>query len=609
MGYRELRYDSLYRRRLVMSYVGCLRIQTIRLLVITMVLIVASGCGRTANQEPAFPIQDPNVPRILVIPFENMGSPDDAFFAAGLTKETTKRLAAVRGLGFVSRVDIAEDALIRRSAETIGRELGVDYVLEGSVLYDRNADPSQQLYVESRLIRVVDGTDLWTDRVVRPVSEIFSIESAISHAVVDNIGIEVDAVETAALDFRPTENLDAYENYLRGLGYSSSFELEKLELAEQHFGRAITLDPDFAIAYAALSENHSLIFNLRYDRAPQRLASANAAAQRAYEIDPNLPEGHRARGYYYYWGQRNYELALSEFSLAAHGRPNDPQLLTGIGLVLRRQGRWDESVEALKRAAEMEPENHESALDLGSTLARMRRFDEAVDACRRAIDLVPDDVYPYVFLARILRSREGTFEGAGEILETMPEKDPAQQGIYRYEQAVFERDFERAIEAIYGVSDVIADPIGEIRFTRVLAECECRILGQLPGPTAQVCARAQEDLEQEKENSPGDPAIHAALGWAYALVGEKEKAIEAGKRAVDLTPMTSDAMSGHTYLLMLARIYAWVDEPYLAVKAIHTAMTTPGWVSVSTLKFNPYWDPIREDPRFQEILKMHSEAE
>jgi tetratricopeptide (TPR) repeat protein len=484
---------------------------------------------------------------------------------------------------------------------------GEDTLGAGSVLFDRDAEPSQQLYVETRLLRVVDGSTLWTDRVVRPVADMFSIQSSISHAVVDNIGVEVDSVESRALNFRPTENLEAYERYLRGLGYYSSFDLEKLELAEQLFSQAVALDPDFAVAHAALSENHSLIFNLRYDRAPQRLASANAAARRAHEIDENLPESHRALGYYYYWGQRNFELALSEFSLAAHGRPNDPQLLTGIGLVLRRQGRWRESIEALQRAADMEPENHESALDLASTLARMRRYSEAVDQCRRAIDLVPDDVYPYVFLARILRSSDGTVEGSHEILETMPEKDPAQQGIYRYEQAVFERDFEGAVEAIFGVSDVISDPIGEIRFTRSLAECECRILGQLPGPTTRVCARARENLEQEREDSPVDPAIHAALGWTYALTGEKEKAIEAGKRAVELTPIKSDAMSGHTYLLLLARIYAWVDEPYLAVKTIHTAMSTPGWVSVSTLELSPYWDPIREDPRFQELLRMYSE--
>jgi serine/threonine-protein kinase len=592
-----------------MPFLVALPSRTIQSLVITALVIATTACGRMQTQEPAFPVQDANVPRILVIPFENLGTPDDSFFAAGLTKEITKRLAAVKGLGFVSRVGVGRDEPTQRLADSIGKELGVDFVLEGTVLYDRKTSPSQQLYVEARLVQVSDGSVLWADRLVRPLSDVFFVQSSISHAVVDNIGVAIDPAERRSLDSRPTENLEAYEDYLRGLGYCWSFELEQLEVAEQHFSRAVTLDPNFAFAHAALSENHSLMFHFRYDRSPQRLASANAAAQRAHEIDADLPEGHRARGYYYYWGQRNFELALSEFSLAAYGRPNDPQILTSIGLVLRRQGRWQEAIDAFQRSAEMEPDNHDTALDLVSTLTRMRRFGEAADSCRRAIELVPDNVYPYVFLAQILRSRDGAIEGAREILETMPEKDPAQQGFYRYEQALFERDYEGAIDAIFGVGDVISDPIGEIMFTRSLAECECRILGQLAGPTSQVCARAREYLERAREDSPGDPAIHAALGWVYALVGEKEKAIEAGERAVELTPITTDAMSGHSFLVMLARIYAWADEPYLAVKTIHTAMTTPGLISVSTLELNPYWDPIRDDPRFQELLRIYSDVE
>lgn len=609
MRFRELRYDFKYRGRSVMSFFGFLRSKIIPAVAITMLVIGVTACGRGQIQEPAFPVQDADVPRILVIPFENMGSPEDAFFAAGLTKETTKRLAAVRGLGFVSKVGVAADDTVPRSPESIGIELGVDYVLKASVFYDRDAEPSQQLYIETQLLRVSDASVLWADRVVRPLSDIFSIQSAISYAVVDNIGVEVDSVEQRALDSQPTENLEAYEAYLHGLGNSWSFERRKLELAEQFFERAATLDPNFAVAHAALSENHSLMFHFRYDRTPPRLASANAAAQRANEIDPDLPEGHRARGYYYYWGQNNFELALSEFSLAAHGRPNDPQIIASIGLVLRRQGRWQDAIDALRRAAEMEPENHDTILDLASTLSRVRRYSEAVETFRRAIDLVPDDTYPYVFLARTLLLKDGATQEARAILDAMPENDPVQQGIYRYEQALFERDFERAIEALSTVDEVISDPIGEFEFTKSLALCECRILGGLDGWNSPACISAREYLERAKENSPVDPAIHAALGWVYALTEEKDKAIKAGERAVELSPITADAMSGHSYLLMLARIYAWVDEPYLAVKTIHTAMTTPGWISTATLKLDPHWDPIRDDPRFQELFKMHGGGE
>ncbi len=609
MRFRELRYDFWYRGRSVVSYSGFLHPRKILPVVITALVIAASACGRTQTQEPVFPVQDPDVPRILVVPFANLGSPEDAYFAASLTKETTTRLAAVKGLGFVSRDAVGSDDPAPRSASEIGRELGLDYVLDGSVLWDREADPSEQLYVESRLMEVSDGTVLWSDRVVRPLSEIFSIQSTIAHAVVDHIGVAVDSEEKRALDSRPTNNMEAYQEYLRGLAYCWSFELQELELAEEHLSRAVILDPNFAVAHAALSENHSLMFHFDYDRAPRRLASANAAAQRAHDIDANLPEGHRARGYYYYWGQRNYELALSEFSLAAHARPNDPQIFASIGLVLRRQGRWQEAIDALQRAASMEPENHDTILDLASTLSRVRRYGEAVEACKRVIELAPDDIYPYVFLARTLLLQDGSIEGARDVLDAMPDKDAAQQGFYRYEQAVFERDYDGAMDALAAVDDVISDPIGDVRFTRSLAECECGILGKRPEASADACFNAVEYLERAREIEPGDPAVHAALGWAYALTGDKEGAIEAGQRAVELSPITADAMSGHSYLVMLAKIYAWVDEPYLAVKTIHTAMSTPGWISAATLDRDPCWDPIRDDPRFQELLRMYSSDE
>lgn len=565
------------------------------------------GCGRKQQQEPAFPVQAANVPRILVIPYLNIGEPEDAFLASGLTKGITTRLAAVRGLGFVSRIGLAEDQAVRPAPEVIGNEVGVDFVLDGSLLWDRNANPGDQLYVESRLVRVSDGEVLWNDQVVRPLSDIFSIQSAISHAVVDNAGVPVDTDERRALDSRPTENLEAYQEYLRGLDYSWSYERKELEQAEQHFSRAVTLDPDFAVAHAALSENHSLMFHFSYDRSPGRLAGANAAAQRAHDIDQNLPEAHRARGYYYYWGQRNYELALSEFSLAAHRRPNDPQILSSIGLVLRRQGRWQEAIDALERAASMEPENHDALLDLASTLSRVRRYSEAVDACRGAIELVPDKIYPYVHLSQALVLRDGSLEEARENLEAMPDKDPAQQVFYRYEQEVLERDFETAMRTLNSVDEMTSDPIDEVRITRSLAQCECGVIGSLSGSNSDACADAVEYFESEKDISPGDPGIHAALGWAYALTGENQKAIEAGRRAVELVPITADAMSGHTYLVMLAKIYARAGEPYLAVKTIHTALTTPGMISVATLELDPDWDPIRNDPRFRELLRMHSD--
>jgi serine/threonine-protein kinase len=578
-------------------------------LVVAAMILSAFACGRTRQQEPAFPVQPVDVPRVLVIPFENMGDGDDSFLVAGMTNGIKTRLAAVHGLGFVSGVDLGAEQSARPAAGVIARQIGVDFVLEGSVLFDQTAQLSQQLYVESRLVRASDGELLWSDQVVRPLADVFSIQSAISQAVVDNMGVEIDADERRALDARPSENLEAYQEYLRGIAYSWSYERKELKRAELHLSQAVTLDPNFAVAHAALSENHSLTFHFGYDRSPQRLAGANAAAQRANDIDPRLPEAHRARGFYYYWGQRNYELALSEFSLAAHARPNDPSILDGIGLVLRRQGRWQEAVDAFQRAVAIEPENHDILLDLASPLSRVRRYGEAIETCRRAMELVPDKIYSYVHLSQAFVHRDGSLDEARRVLEAMPEKDPAQQVFYRYEQALLEREFDQAMSALADVDDMTSDPIDEIKFTRSLAECECSVVGSLDGSASEACHRAREYFEQACNDSPADPSLQAALGWTYALIGENEKAIEAGRRAVELTPITTDAMSGHTYLVMLAKIYARADEPYLAVKTIYTALTTPGMISVASLELDPDWDPIRDDPRFHELLRMHGETE
>ena len=580
-----------------------------RLLAITLVVISIAACKRGSSDQPVLPVQDTNVPRIVVLPFENLGTPDDAFFAAGLTQEITARLAAVKGLRVVSPTGGGPDKEVDKTIDSIGRGLGVDYVFGATVLWDREAAGSEQLVVETRLSRVSDSGLVWSDTITRPLAEVFSVQSEISHAIVEYLSVPLDDSERAALDSRSTDNLEAYQAYLRGLVYSSSFEFKDLQLAEEYFGRSVAADPEFAVAHAELSENHSLIFHFRYDRAPQRLASSIATAHRALEIDPNLPEGHRALGLYYYWCQRNFEQALAELSLAAAGRPNDPQVIASIGYVLRRQGRWQEALDALQRVAEINPQSDVYVLDIASTCARMRLWKVGIEHSRRAIELDPDAIHPYVFHARILRARDGAVKDAREVLEEMPDRDPAQQAIYWYEQEMYERDFDGAVEALTTVEGLISEPIGEEIFTRSLAECESHILDGTGGPNSSACSSARETLEHERAISPGDPAIHSALGWAYALVGEKEAAIESGERAVELLPVTADAMAGHSFLVRLAKIYAWVDEPYRAVKTIEKALRTPGWISVATLNLDPEWDPIRDDPRFQELLRIHSAAD
>lgn len=580
----------------------------LRSLLVVTIAGSACACGLFDRDQPAPVTPEVTGPRIVVLPFENSGPESDAFFAAGMTAEIAERLAAVTDLTVVSGSHITPIAESEDAIHRVGDELGAEYVLSGSFRKDIEQETRPTLVAKMRLVRVNDQEVLWSESYIRPLSDVFAVQADIAVTVIERLGVSVQPTARRLLEGHTTDDLDAYEAYLQGIPNRWSFELKELGLAGDFFRRAVELDPEFASAHVALSENHSLIFHFRYDRSPQRLASAIAEAHRALELQPELPEGHRALGFYYYWGQRNFEEALAEFSQAAAGRPNDPLIISSIGIVLRRQGRWEEAIEAFERVSLLDPKNDINAVDLASTCGRMRRYDQGVQHCRRAIELAPEDIFPYIFMARMLRTRDGSIDEAREVLESMPDKDPGQQGFFRFEQALYERDFAAAIGWLEPTDEVISDPINEEIFPRSLAECGGRILGGTPSNLIGACEEARISLERARENSPVDPAVHAALGWTYALLGDRESAIASGERAVALLPVSADAMAGHSYLVRLAKIYAWTGEPYSAVKTIEKALAMPGWLSVATLELDPDWDPIRNDPRFQEVLRIHGQT-
>jgi serine/threonine-protein kinase len=276
--------------------------------------------------------------------------------------------------------------------------------------------------------------------------------------------------------------------------------------------------------------------------------------------------------------------------------------VASIAVVHRRQGQWEDAINQLERAAEMDPRSDSNVLDLASSYARVRDFGPAVRHCRQAIELAPDDIYPYVYCARINRARDGSIQTAREYLDSMPDKDPAQQGYYRFEQAVYERDYDAAIDWLDTTNEVISEPIDEEILTSSLAECHCRMLQGAPQPP-EACDAARVHFERARDSSPGDAAIHGALGWTYALLGRKDEAIAAGRRAVALLPIDEDALAGQTHLERLAKIYAWVGEHDLAIDTIEQSLDHPGWLTPGMLRLDPDWDPLRENPRFQELIE------
>jgi len=287
-------------------------------------------------------------PIVAVLPFENLGSEAEEYFAAGITDEITSRLALIDGLGVISNTSARVYAQTDKPIPEVGRELGAGYVLEGSIRWDNSREP-HRVRISPRLIRVADDTNLWLENYERDVDAIFELQSAIASHIAEALDITLLAPVREAIEEKPTENIDAYQAYLQGLKQlnAPAFSRESFELGVQMFERATQLDGNFALAWARLSSMHARMYHYGFDRGPARLRAAKSAADRALAIDPRLAEAHLALGHYYYWGTREYDLALAELSRARDIAPNNSEVLLTTAYVTRRQGAMDEAIQLL----------------------------------------------------------------------------------------------------------------------------------------------------------------------------------------------------------------------------------------------------------------------
>ncbi len=257
---------------------------------------------------------------IVVLPFENLGAPEDEYFANGTTDAITARLASVSGLGVISRQSAIQYKKTTKSIKQIGEELGVDYILEGTVQRERPGDPTSRVRVIPQLIRVADDTHVWADTYDETMTEVFRVQSDIAERVAAQLDVALLEPERRAIEKRPTENLAAYEAYLRGWDYYwTTGGVADAELSVQFFQKAVSTDPQFAEAWAGLaSAYHELYWS--YDR-PEALAQETEAAKRAQELAPDLPETHLALGSVAY-AQRDFDKALEHFERAQRLQPS-----------------------------------------------------------------------------------------------------------------------------------------------------------------------------------------------------------------------------------------------------------------------------------------------
>jgi serine/threonine protein kinase len=262
--------------------------------------------------------------KLVVLPFENLGAPEDEYFADGITDEITSKLAVLPGLAVISRTSARKYKNTDKGLPEIGQELGVEYVLEGTIRWDKRGE-SEKVRITPQLISVSDDFHLWAENYEREIEEIFAVQADIASKIANALDITLLASERRTLEARPTENLDAYRAYLRGVDYIwyGDEREENVRIGIQLLERAVNLDPDFALSYAVLAEAHAFMYHYGYDRSEERLSQAKAAVDKALDLQPELPEAHLALARYYYNGYRDYDRAQEELTIAERGLPND----------------------------------------------------------------------------------------------------------------------------------------------------------------------------------------------------------------------------------------------------------------------------------------------
>ena len=563
----------------------------------------ASPLTTRSLSETATPVPEKS---IAVLPFENLSDDkQNAYFADGVQDEILTNLARVSSLKVISRTSVMQyKAGVHRNLRDIAKALGVTHVVEGSV--QRSGG---RVHVSAQLIDSRTDMHLWAESYDRELADVFAIENELAQQIVSQLKSKLSPQEKATIEQKPTVDLAAHDLYIRAKTlittavFSTPLQ-EGLFEAVRLLNQAIERDPAFALAYYQLAHAHDLIYFVGTDHTPARLAMADAAIQALVRLRPDSGEAHLALAKHLYWGYLDYDRARTELGLAQKSLPNDPLAFTLAGFIDRRQSRWAESTKNLERAAELDPRNPDVLQQIAESYLCLRRYGDAARQLDRAIALAPKD-------AATRAQRAGTelewhadprplISTIGAIIAEDSREAKNITGPW-LRVSLCERDFDAALRALAAMP--IAGCYEEtIPFPRVWCE---GVVAQFRGDKAAARAAftsARTEAAKLVARQPDYAQALCVLGMADAALGHKEDAIREGRHAVELLPVTKDSINGPLLVQYLALIYAWSGEKDLALEQLAIAASTPGYLSYGELRLHPYWDPLRGDPRFDQIV-------
>ncbi|MBA3833333.1 MAG: hypothetical protein H0X34_15865 [Chthoniobacterales bacterium] len=551
----------------------------------------------------------PAIPKksIAVLPFEYLSEEKaNAYFADGVQDEILTDLARIADLKVISRTSvIGYRETAGRNLRKIGQELGVAHLLEGSV-----HRAGARVRVNAQLIDARTDAHLWAQTYDRDLADVFAIQSEIAKAIADQLEAKLSPNEKSAIEEAPTSNVAAFDFYTqaRNLMLNISFtavRFDNLRRAITLLEQAVAIDSHFFLAYVALAEANDQLYSLGGgDHTPARLAAADAALARVTELRPSAGETSLAVARHRYHAYRDFAGARTELAEAARSLPNEPAIMSLAAFIDRRAGQWEEAVRELSQAIEHDPRNIFFMQQLALTYQYMRRYAEMAAVLDRAIAVDPARVETKIARAQVELHRHADTRPLHDTIQEAVARDPSIASVVAenwINLSLCRRDVDELARALtslgnrgFGESAVTFDP----SFGEALGKY---LRGDSVGfhEKLQVARSKQEETVRRQ---PDYSAPLCALAIIDAMLGRKDDALKEGQRAVELTPVSTDAVSGTEQRVLFAVASAWAGAKDQALDQLEAMTKTPCFLSYGQLKLQPYWDPLRGDPRFEQIV-------
>jgi TolB-like protein/class 3 adenylate cyclase/Tfp pilus assembly protein PilF len=546
---------------------------------------------------------------IAVLPFENLSEEKaNSYFANGIQDEILTRLSKIADLKVISRTSTQHYKSAPENLPEIARQLGVAHILEGSV--QKSGDVVR---INVQLIKAANDSHLWADTFDRKLIDIFSVESDVAKAIADQLQAKLTGREEQIIAAKPTDNVEAYDAYLRGLAYTLKAAITPANAlgAQKYLKEAVRLDPKFALSWALLSNVDALGYlALTLEPTVALREEARQAAETALTLQPNLGEALHAKGYYHYACLKNYETAVRYFEQARQLLPNSSRIPESLAYVARRRGEWDRSESYFNEAERLDPRNVNLLRQHAASHAALRRFPEALRKVDQVLNITPDDVDTLAQKAGIAQA-QGDLPRASALLSPLhPAVDDSAALEAQVYQAILER---RPAQIVPRLKEILAKPDpalgytnGELRFYLGWAQ---EVAGD-HAAAQESWRQARSELESFLKEQPENFGLIGDLALTNMGLGDKVAALALSERAMAVVPIEKDALVGPAPIEIFARVAAQGGEPDRAIAALEKLLSIPYAgplpenvpLTPALLRLDPMFDPLRPNPRFQKLV-------